>query len=32
MIGLSYSPGFHDVYKGFRELEKLKAELTSPEP
>lgn len=32
LIGLTYSPGFHDVYKGFRELEKLKAELTAPGP
>ncbi len=32
LIGLTYSPGFHDVYKGFRELEKLKAELTTPGP
>lgn len=32
LVGLSYSPGFHDVYQGFRELEKIKAELTSPEP
>lgn len=32
LVGLTYSPGFHDVYKGFRELEKLKAELTAPDP
>lgn len=32
LVGLSYSPGFHDVYPGFRELEKIKAELSSPAP
>ncbi len=32
LVGLTYSPGFHDVYKGFRELEKLKAELAAPGP
>lgn len=32
LIGLAYSPGFHDVYRGFRELEKIKDELTTPGP